>query len=238
MCTRARVLIKPLVPVTIVTHWRTSSRTKLACGCVCPQDAGTCSTQTRPSTAMSLAEEYLECDMGRLLVFEAGWCWRVWCSLWSTLLWMQPMVVVTERIHCHVPVHGGFWKYCSFLSRCSHLELWCIIPPFSSLYLAVFACSSGCCFWNSHWIFRRSWCYSCSMLGSTVVTCSAAVLAFFGRITHIFYVDVDLDCSVFSPFSCRMVKYAQSMLRFEPLHALFALGVWTIFLRVDVPEPA
>ena len=26
-------------------------------------------------------------------------------------------------------------------------------------------------------------------------------------------------------FSCRMEKYAQSMLRFEPLHALFALGV-------------
>ena len=26
------------------------------------------------------------------------------------------VVTVTERIHCHVPVHGGFWKYCAFLS--------------------------------------------------------------------------------------------------------------------------
>ena len=34
---------------------------------------------------------------------------------------MQPMVVATEWIHCHVPVHGGFWKCLSFL-RCSHLE--------------------------------------------------------------------------------------------------------------------
>ena len=24
-------------------------------------------------------------DMGRLLVFDAGWCWRVWYSFWSTL---------------------------------------------------------------------------------------------------------------------------------------------------------
>ena len=33
-------------------------------------------------------------------------------------------------------------------------------------------------------------------------------------------------------FSCRMEKYAQSMLRFEPLHAQFALGEQTLFLRV------
>ena len=83
----------------------------------------------------------------------------------------------------------------------------------------------------SHWIFGRSWCYSCTLLGSTVVTCSAAVLAFFGRVTHIFYVDVDSDFEAFfSPFSGRMEKCAQSMLQFESLHVPFALEVWTIFL--------
>ena len=51
------------MPVTLVTHWRTSSRSQLACGCVCPQDAGTCSAQSQPFIATSVAEEYLECDM-------------------------------------------------------------------------------------------------------------------------------------------------------------------------------
>ena len=73
--------------------------------------------------------------------------------------------------------------------------------------------------------------------GDTAAALMAVCMAM-GPVGHIFYVDVDLDCSVFSPFSCRMEKYAQSMLRFESLHALFAFGVWTIFLRVDVPEPA
>ena len=66
---------------------------------------------------------------------------------------------------------------------------------------------------------------------------SCGRLCVFGQITHILYV-VDSDCGVFSPFSRRMEKYAQSMLRFESLHALFAVEVWTIFLRVDVLEPA
>ena len=76
-----------------------------------------------------------------------------------------------------------------------------------------------------------------AMLGLTVDTGLATVLGF-GRISHIFYVDVGSHLGVFSPFSRRMEKYAQSMLRFESLHALFALGVRTIFLRVDVLEPA
>ena len=52
------------------------------------------------------------------------------------------------------------------------------------------------------------------------------------------YVDVGSDFGVFSPFSRRMEKYAQSILRFESLHALFALGVRTLFLRVDVLDLA
>ena len=76
-----------------------------------------------------------------------------------------------------------------------------------------------------------------AMLGLTVYTVLATVLGF-GRTTHIFNVDVDSDCGVSSSFSRRMEKYAQSVLQFESLHALFALEVWTIFLRVDVLEPA
>ena len=34
-----------------------------------------------------------------------------------------------------------------------------------------------------------------------------------------------------------MEKYAQSMLRFEPLHAQFALGVQTLFLRAHELDP-
>ena len=75
------------------------------------------------------------------------------------------------------------------------------------------------------------------MLGLTVATGLATVLGF-GRITHIFYVDVDSDCGVFSPFSRRMEKYAHSMLQFESLHAVFAPDVWTTLPRVDVLEPA
>ena len=50
----------------------TSSRTKLACGCVCLQDAGTSSAQTWPSTVTSQVEEYLECDMGRTLMHNSS----------------------------------------------------------------------------------------------------------------------------------------------------------------------
>ena len=71
-------------------------------------------------------------------------------------------------------------------------------------------------------------------LGLTVDTRFATVLGF-GRISHIFYVDVGSDLGVF--LSRRMEKYAQSMLRFESLHSLFALGVQTLFLRVDVLDP-
>ena len=34
-----------------------------------------------------------------------------------------------------------------------------------------------------------------------------------------------------------MEKYAQSMLRFEPLHAQFALGIQTLFLRAHELDP-
>ena len=51
-----------------------------------------------------------------------------------------------------------------------------------------------------------------AMLGLTVDTGLATVLGF-GRISHIFYVDVGSDFGVF--LSRRMEKYAQSMLRFE-----------------------
>ena len=43
---------------------------------------------------------------------------------------LQPMVVATERIHYHVPVHGGLWKYLSFLLALFALGKWCIIPLF------------------------------------------------------------------------------------------------------------
>ena len=76
-----------------------------------------------------------------------------------------------------------------------------------------------------------------AMLGLTVDMVLATVLGF-GRISHIFYVDVGSDFVVFSPFSRRMEKHVLSMLRFESLHALFALGVRTKFLQVDVLEPA
>ena len=65
-----------------------------------------------------------------------------------------------------------------------------------------------------------------ALLGLTVDTGLATVLGF----------DVGSDFGVF--LSRRMEKYAQSMLRFGSLHALFALGVRTLFLRVDVLDPA
>ena len=49
----------------------------------------------------------------------------------------------TERIHCHMPVHGGFWMYWSFLSALIALRTLVHGSPFSSLYLAFIACSSG-----------------------------------------------------------------------------------------------
>ena len=51
-----------------------------------------------------------------------------------------------------------------------------------------------------------------------------------------FYVDVGSDLGVFSPAEWK--SYAQSMmLRFEPLHAPFASGVQTLFLRVHELDP-
>ena len=61
-----------------------------------------------------------------------------------------------------------------------------------------------------------------------------AVLAFIERITHFFYVDVDSDCGVFLRSHAEWRSMLSRCFSFESLHALF----WTIFLRVDVLEPA
>ena len=76
-----------------------------------------------------------------------------------------------------------------------------------------------------------------AMLGLTADTGLATVLGF-GRISHIFHVDVGLDFGVF--LSRRMEKYAQSMLRFESFHALdptwFVVQVPFLFRPCDCPH--
>ena len=73
-----------------------------------------------------------------------------------------------------------------------------------------------------------------AMLGLTLDTGLATVRGFWKNFTH-FLRRRGLRICRF--FYCRMEKYAQSMLRFEPLHALFALGVETSFLRVHELDP-
>ena len=170
--------------------------------------------------------------MGRLRVFEAGWCWRVWCSFWSTLSWMQPMVVVTERILCHVPVHGGFLEVL-VIPVCA-VRTWNSGALFLLLRLCIWQSllvRLGVAYGTeySHWIFRR-------LIQQWLHVLRQSCL-FWTNYT-LFLRQRGLRLQRFSPFSCRMEKYAQSMLRFESLHALFALEVWTTFLRVDVLEPA
>ena len=74
----------------------------------------------------------------------------------------------------------------------------------------------------------------CAMLSLTVDTGLATVLGFWKNFTY-FLRQRGLEFWRF--FSCKMEKFAQSMLRFEPLHALFALGVQTLFLRAHELDP-
>ena len=73
------------------------------------------------------------------------------------------------------------------------------------------------------------------MLGSAVNTCSASVFGF-GRISHNFYVDVD-PARYFSLFSRRTEKVL-SRCSARVRVALFALGIWTLFLRRRHPRQA
>ena len=135
---------------------------------------------------------------------------------WSTLFLMQLMVVSTESfgsicLSCAVRtwkrVHYSPFSPCVWQSLLLRLGVACGVQLFDFREILVL-------------LVRNAW------FDSGYMFC--AVLAFIGRITHIFYVDVDSDCRVFSPFSRRMEKYVQSMLQFESLHALFALEVWAI----------
>ena len=92
---------------------------------------------------------------------------------------------MAERVHHHVPVHGGFWK--NFLSwvcsRCSHLKI-------GALFLFDFVSGSlsavsGCCMWNTdYWILREMTLSMGAMLGSTMDMGSATVLGFWTYFTH------------------------------------------------------
>ena len=67
------------------------------------------------------------------------------------------------------------------------------------------------------------------MLGLTLDTGLATVLGFWKNFTYFLR---RRGLGFWRFFSCRKEKYAQWMLRFDPLHAQFALGVQTLFLRV------
>ena len=73
-----------------------------------------------------------------------------------------------------------------------------------------------------------------AMLGLTLDMGLATVLGFWKNFTDFLR---RRGLGFWRFFSCRMEKYAQSMLRYEPLHALFALGVQTLFLRVHELDP-
>ena len=118
------------------------------------------------------------------------------------------------------------------------LGKWCIVLLLLvSLYLAAFSWCLGVACGLRNIGFSGNDFVRGAMLGLTVDTGLATVLGF-ERNSHIFNVDVGSDFGVFLRSHAGMEKYAQSMLRFESLHALFALGVRTLFLRVDVLDPA
>ena len=73
-----------------------------------------------------------------------------------------------------------------------------------------------------------------AMLGLTLDTGLATVLGFWKNFTYFLR---RRGLGFWRFFSCKMEKFAQSMLRFEPLHALFALGVQTLFLRAHELDP-
>ena len=74
----------------------------------------------------------------------------------------------------------------------------------------------------------------CAKLGSTLDTGLTTVLGFWKNFTYFLR---RRGLGFWRFFSCKMEKFAQSMLRFEPLHALFALGVQTLFLRAHDLDP-
>ena len=132
------------------------------------------------------------------------------------------MVVVTERIHCHVPVHGGFSKYCSFLSALfalGNMVHYSFTSCISQLFLGVWVLhvDYGTMDFSGDEFVRGAMLGLTADMGLHTFSTStwARILAFFLLVSR------------------RMEKYAQSMLRFESLHALFALGVRTTFPRDD-----
>ena len=123
-------------------------------------------------------------------------------------------------------------------SRSSHLEKWCIILliPVSGSLLGVWVVVGV-------WVllveygtldFSGDDFVRCAMLGLTVDTGLATVLGFWKNFTYFLR---RRGLGFWRFFSCKMEKFAQSMLRFEPLHALFALGVQTLFLRAHELDP-
>ena len=104
-------------------------------------------------------------------------------------------------VHRHASVFGGFQK--NFLSRfscsrCSHLEILCIITLWPRI-LAVTRPVSGCCILEYRIGFFERFCgYSGATLGSTVDKRSASVLGAFRRITNFFHAKWTriLRCSV------------------------------------------
>ena len=122
-------------------------------------------------------------------------------------------------------------------SRSSHLEKWCIIlliPVSGSLFgvwvvgVWVLLVEYGTLDFSGDDFVR------CAMLGLTVDTGLATVLGFWKNFTYFLR---RRGLGFWRFFSCKMEKFAQSMLRFEPLHALFALGVQTLFLRAHELDP-
>ena len=73
-----------------------------------------------------------------------------------------------------------------------------------------------------------------AMLGLTLDTGLATVLGFWKNFTYFLR---RRGLGFWRFFLMQNEKYAQSMLRFEPLHALFALGVQTSFLRAHELDP-
>ena len=122
--------------------------------------------------------------------------WRVWCSFWSTLF------------------HGGFWMYWSSLSALVALRTLVHYSPFSSLFLAVIACSFGCCLWSTVIGFSGD-------PGATRAQCLVRQWLHVLRQSWRFWTNyahfLRRRGLGFRPFSRRMEKYSQSMLQFESL---------------------
>ena len=76
-----------------------------------------------------------------------------------------------------------------------------------------------------------------AMLGLTVDMGLATVLGF-GRILHIFYVDVGSDFGVFLHSHAKWRSMLSRCFDLSPCTPLFALGVRTLFLRAGVLDPA